>query len=665
MSTQTSSTSKYLDVDIEKVLPDAPFNLTPLRKHQSSPFLNKSRSSPFLNNRSASPFFDRSRWNTRELTFEQPPAKPSEGKLRWIFPLPALLIALLTFLMATVLLLYLVAIRRVPDPGGSNASALYVSELATDTLVGLTISTVATHMVSISVPFLIYVAAYCVAGKWLQEQEFPRQTRTALPTPLQYAFMVKMLTSPNITSVFQAGRYLREGRHTIQFPRAFHLALTLTTLILGLSYSLILADIGLHGTCSLVQGTVASIVPSTSVGLAFNNSVCTTSNACLNDTAGWASKAPWVTQTGLRIAANDTAPFSVATLNNASDLAVVVPPSPDPSLMLQTPSFGVRAECVSLTPNCTAASQLLCPGYPQPPPTPPLAQGGNTTNTTSTANSTTVLVPSLITNLVAAIKVANPQALRVQLQWSPNAMKQPANPTAIQTSTGDILSWALCDLAFYNLTLQHQDGDYSVIGDPVLVDTDFATIMQGGLLSQNGNLQLLSNLQATMLAQPNVSSAVAAMNQELSRLSLALFAGMLQPSTVAAQSISQQSVLYGRYPLPPVIVYLFLLYAYAVTAGGIYTWAARIRTSLFRAPGYKTTSAVQLAQLRLTDPLALVAALYPSYPDACEPDNAQDLFLEDDTTPRLAMGKEGDEFTSPGLPFSRPVFGVYKRPVPR
>ncbi|KAJ7256482.1 hypothetical protein B0H12DRAFT_510963 [Mycena haematopus] len=481
----------------------------------------------------------------------------------------------------------------------------------------------------------------------------------------RYAFMVKMLATANITSVFKAGRYAREWRRTIQFPRAFHLALALTTLILGLSYSLILADIWLHGTSSVVQGTVASVVPSVSVGIAFNQSVCTTSNACLNDTAGWAFKAPWVTQTGLRIAANNTAPFSVVTLNNESDLAVVVPSSLDPSLVWETPSFGVRAQCASLTPNCTAASQTQCPGYPQGPP---LALGGNTTastNATSSNNSTTPVSSQPVTNIAAAAKAANPQAVRVQLQWSSPATMRPANPTVIETSSGDILSWALCNVTFYNVTLRHQDGNYSVIWDLVLADSNFTTIMQGGLLSQIGNLQLLSNLQATMLAQPNVSSAVAAMNQELGRLTLALFAGTLQPSTTAVPSISQNSALFGRYSLPPVIIYLFLLYAYALAAGGIYTWAARLRSSLFPAPGYKTTSAVQLTQLRLTDPLALVATLYPSYPDACEPDNAQELFLEDDTAPRLAMGKANDGFTAPGSPSSRPVFGVYRRTMPR
>ncbi|KAJ7311490.1 hypothetical protein DFH08DRAFT_1045377 [Mycena albidolilacea] len=685
----SASTSKTPIVDNEKALPNAPEILTPLRKHQPSPFnFTRSQSSPIFG-RSASPFFNQSRWNSRELTFRQPRPTPSDGTLRWTFPLPALIIALLSFTMATILLLYLVAVRRVSTP---DASAIFVSELATDTLVGLTISTVATHMVSISVPFLIYVAAYCVAGKWLQEQEFPGQTRPALPTPLQYGFMVKMFTTSSVTSVFQAGQYMRAWRPTIQFPRAFHLALTLTTLILGLSYSLILADIWLHGASSVVQVTVASAVPGVPVGLTFNQSVCTSpNNACLNDTAGWAFNAPWVTQTGLRIAANDTsAPFSVLTLNNASDLAVVVVPSSadllltaDPDSM---PSFGVRAQCSSLTPTCSAVSQAQCPGYPQVA----LALGGNTTARASASASThasstsathatatsAVPVPQPTTSLVATGPAgANPQSVRVQLQWAPNAMVRPANPAAIQASSGDILAWAACNLTFYNLTLRHEEGNYGVVGNPVLAESNFATIMQGGLLSQVGNLQLLSNLQATMLAQPDVSSAVAAMNQELGRLTLALFAGTLErsvsPTAAQRTSISPHPVLLGRYPLPPVVVYLLLLYAYALTAAGIYLAAARLRSALFRAPGYKQTNAVQLAQLRLADPLALVAALYPSshLEASSEADDARDLFLEDSTTPRLAMGTEGqaqDGFTSP-RGAARSVFGVYRRaqPVPR
>ncbi|KAJ7481211.1 hypothetical protein B0H11DRAFT_1236582 [Mycena galericulata] len=210
---------------------------------------------------------------------------------------------------------------------------------------------------------------------------------------------------------------------------------------------------------------------------------------------------------------------------------------------------------------------------------------------------------------------------------------------AIQANNSDILSGTMCNMTFYNLTLQYRSGKYSLAGEPVLADPAFAAVMQSGLLSQLGNFQLVSSLQATRLAAQNQSSSLAAMNQELSRLSLALFAGTLQ----TAASTTQQSALFGRYPLAPVIVYLFFLYSYAFTAGGIYIWAARLRSPLFRAPGRKTTSAMQLAQLQPDGPprarcddVSLVRRL----PRTGGP--ARDVHRgRDDVTPRDRHGRRG------------------------
>lgn len=125
MSAASKYPSKLAMVDNDKDLPNAPIVLTPLRKHARSPFFNKSR------------------WS-RELFFtEQPAGKPSEGRARWVFMVPALIIMLLAFAMATILLLYLVAIRRVPNPTGlPDPSAIFLSEPTSDTLLALTITTV-------------------------------------------------------------------------------------------------------------------------------------------------------------------------------------------------------------------------------------------------------------------------------------------------------------------------------------------------------------------------------------------------------------------------------------------------------------------------------------------------------------------------------------------
>ncbi|KAJ7632969.1 hypothetical protein FB45DRAFT_914027 [Roridomyces roridus] len=360
----------------DKDLPDAPIELTPLRKH-STRQLN--------------------RWSRELLFTQQPIIRPSEGRARWILTAPALVIMLLTLIISTIFLLYLAVIGGVHN---FDTSAVYLSKPTSNILFGLTITTISTHFVCLSAPFLISVAAYGVAGTWLQEQEFPRHSQVALPTPLQYAFMFKLLASPNITAVWGATQYMRGSRQRLRFPRAFHIALIVTSLILGLSYLLILADIWLHGSASVIQGTLP---------LASNKSL-----------------------------------------------------------------------------------------------------------------------------------------------------------------------WAV-----------------------------------------------------------NTSSALAT---------------------------EPQSGLLGRYPLAPIIIYLYLLYTYAFTAGGIYLWASRIRTQLFRTPGRKTTSAVQLAQVRLTDPLALVAALYPR--DCPTPEDGPEMFplVEDErATGRLEMGIKNDG-AGRGNTVSR--FGVFRRAGP-
>ncbi|KAJ7681792.1 hypothetical protein B0H17DRAFT_1205604 [Mycena rosella] len=226
MSASTKSRPKVA-TDSDKALPDAPIMLTPLRKHAPSPF-----------------------FPGRQLAFTtQPPAPPTHGRLRWVLLLPALLVGLLVFVLATILLLYFFVLRRVP--GAAVAPVILVAE-PTHGLLGLTISTLATHTASIGAPVLVSVAGYCVAGTWLKEQAFPRQTRVALPTPLQYAHMVQVLVTARPISVYRASLYLRSRRTRV--PRAFRVALALTGLVLGLSYTLILADVWLHAASSVVDG---------------------------------------------------------------------------------------------------------------------------------------------------------------------------------------------------------------------------------------------------------------------------------------------------------------------------------------------------------------------------------------------------------------------------
>ncbi|KAJ7766840.1 hypothetical protein B0H16DRAFT_1882833 [Mycena metata] len=643
--------AKLQRADNDKALPDAPDLLTPLRKHQPSPMFN-----------------NKSRWSWsdpgRVLTFQQP-TEATDGRPRWIFTFPALVISLLAFIMATIFLLYLAALRRVPRP--NTQWAILVFEPTGSPLLGLTITTVATHLVSISVPFLVSVAGYCVAGKWLEEQSFPPVSRPALPTPLQYAFMAKMLATSNVTSVYQAGRYMKAARRTIRFPRTFQVALALTSLIIGLSYSLILVDTWLHASAFVVAGSIPSSIQrpiqNASFGVAFNESVCATSSVCVQDALGGYGPS-LVAQAGLVVAANSSDTLSVITLNNASDMAVVVSKSANPFVTFEAPSFGIKAQCSSLTPSCTSTvpQPIECSAFPLTDSPSTTSTSASTTasaraNSSASASATSSVASASSTSQLATmlapvgVTTSNPQTVLVQLQWSANGSMASQNPAAVGTNNGNILAWASCDLTFYNLTLRQQDGLYGIVGEPVLASPDFSNIMQRGLLSQLGNIRLLSDLQTTMLAEQNISSAVGALNQELGRVALALFTGTLQQAPLLESNPQQQAALLGRYPLVPVILYLSILYAYSLTAAVIYIWAARFRSQLFRRPGHKTTCAVQLGQQRLTDPLTLVAALYPSYPDNPMTEDPRELFMEE-TAVRL-------EFSTHDGP--QPMFGVYQR----
>nr|GAT49405.1 predicted protein [Mycena chlorophos] len=659
-----------VNVDIEKTLPDAPALLTPQRKDR--------RASPL-------PFATKRTKKEPRLTFNKRGRAAPLGRMRWTFALPALFVAILVLGVATVLLLFVVVLGRVPSASINDPSSIYVSHPPTRLLLGLTISTISTHIVAISVPVLVSVVAYCVAGKWLEEQELPNPPRVVLPSPLQYGLMVKMLTTSSIGSVIQAGQYLHSSNGRARTPRAFHMALSLTSLILGLSFSLILADVWLHAAVSIVPGGALFADGFSSLNVVFNESVCADvqGSSCLNDTAGWAATQPWIVEKGLLVAANETSDFLVTTLssNSTGDLALVIPRSAS-QFGFQLSTFGVAAQCVNLTPNCTSAADppSLCDAatrvvQPSASAKPSASPSASASASASPSTSSAAPSSSSSTTSVRATSGpnANPQAVVMQLEW-PETDISLANDVATKSSNGDIRSWASCELSFYNVTFQQQPGSR---GDPpelTLASPAFANIMQGALLSQVGNLQLLSNLEATMFYAADEASALAAMNREVARVTLALFSGTLelQATTPSPHSHSdffnappslQPAGSLGRYPIAPLTIYLVLVYSYALTAFGIYLYAACLRAPIIRGPNRfpATVNAAQLAQLRLTDPLAQIAALYPSPGQPAAPEDLQELFLEEEDVPRLDLGirfvqRESEEF----LP-QQPVFGAHRR----
>ncbi|TFK57753.1 hypothetical protein BDN72DRAFT_921125, partial [Pluteus cervinus] len=174
-----------------------------------------------------------------------------------------------------------------------------------------------------------------------------------------------------------------------------------------------------------------------------------------------------------------------------------------------------------------------------------------------------------------------------------------------------------CGMEFFNLTIRRDitssgiksasqlSGDYSLEEAPTRNEGSFVATMWSPLLSQQANMQLAFSIYSYDFSQPNGTLVMAHISQQLSRIALGMFAGTLKP----VPAVITKAVILGRYPVAPVLTYVGLLVVYSFIALGIFLWAALLKTPGITMPGTegKTATALQLAQVQVTDPLIVVA----------------------------------------------------------
>ncbi|KAJ6456562.1 hypothetical protein C8R47DRAFT_1227840 [Mycena vitilis] len=113
------------------------------------------------------------------------------------------------------------------------------------TMYGLALSSVATHTISFSTPFVISVFAYVLGSTWLRNQA--RSRLDSLPTPQQYGHIVDLCGSFGFSSLYNAAQYLSSS--TKKRPAASNTlvaAFCAVLIALLLNYSLSLSDLWLH-----------------------------------------------------------------------------------------------------------------------------------------------------------------------------------------------------------------------------------------------------------------------------------------------------------------------------------------------------------------------------------------------------------------------------------
>ncbi|TFK69739.1 hypothetical protein BDN72DRAFT_589921 [Pluteus cervinus] len=410
-------------------------------------------------------------------------------------------------------------------------------------------------------------------------------------------------------------------------------------------------------------------------GIAFNDTLCSSpsfvSVPCLYQGPGWAGYIPTIAKSGMMIASNSTPvglfndnepsprhSLSVITLHDEDDLAVIVPStsaSMNSSLTWTGPTYGMRVNCRNLMPDCLTNDVDMATGGPVHncskagyPYLPYDTNPRSSSNTSTSQLRSDSLIPgkvlmtansTVISDIYAYLATGgeylpNPHEVQIELVW-PNTIDDSGGYNQLNTvvdvrALGDkATGFVACQVEYFNLTVRYDGpgmdgGRYSIVeGSMEPTEKEFMAIMAGPLWMSMINLQLHANLQARAMSDRNDDNVIAALNQEVSRLSLAIFAGSVVTQAPHSLSITK-SAFVSRYPVTPVLVYTGLLYIYALIVLGIFAWASTIKTNLVRMVarntetdsdyemgGSREVTTLELAQNALTDPLVLVGLGVP------------------------------------------------------
>ncbi|TFK60342.1 hypothetical protein BDN72DRAFT_850597 [Pluteus cervinus] len=521
-------------------------------------------------------------------------------------------------------------------------------------LVGLTITTVTTHIVSASAPFLVGLSAYCTVSLWLTGQSGLDEPLSGdvdkLPTPLQYGLIFTLATSAGVKAICDSSQYLwRNTRTSTSVPTIVFVAFAFTVVVYLTTHLVILADFWLHATTSAAAVKLATSIntPAPEFGVAFNNSLCTLAAAgCIFPGLTFdmepADTIPdtiqTMIQTGRNIMSNSTNPkedFSVILLHNYDDLAVVVPTPVKGSASWTAPSFGIRAKCRNITPE----ANLIFFGDPGDV----VLVNATWTNLSSTGpigfqgpsginNDPGLFMavadigagPRLLSNITPSDPPhpisypSDPPTMVVQFAWEALIISDLPNTFitvgyyewSLQTFSV-ISAFTECTMDFLNLTLRwdpsQQGGRYSLKGVPIRNEGPFVTTMWSLLLTQPVMRDLQIDLTFVAQTERNEANLMAAVSQSISRAAASMFAGAVFAIPVDSLFV-EETILMGRYPVAPVLTYAGTLFLYSAIALAVFFWAISIKTQVIRMPGKggKETTALELAHVQITDPLMVI-----------------------------------------------------------
>ncbi|KAG8897937.1 hypothetical protein FRB99_007785 [Tulasnella sp. 403] len=418
------------------------------------------------------------------------------------------------------------------------------ADQATASLTTLTISALASHVISIAGPLVTTLAAYQIAALWLCTSASPNPNDLHnAPTTAQYGLLLALLSAPSSGTI---GRSLHYAIHRpfcrSSIPPLFLEALAIAFTIWFLTHLVGIADLWLHSTTRSVlvkNYSPLSSDPTNNHVIIFNSSICNTWNTsslpCLNSDMGWAYEQGHVIRLGWETSHNiSTTAFQVVTLHNANDMAIVTPSLiDDPSLaslpiQYTAPTFAARADCRLLNSACqhdqftgetTYCSQA---GYPLLPLATPVNSSifrGAMFPIHNIANNPLLPQQNTISSHIFGVidgnvggtarSVAdfplnasvtnNPATVMAQLRWDTiygaySITTTPEAQTNVDTyPPGSITLYAGCNLQYHNVSVRYSptNNSYTLL-NATPSSPEFTSILWPPLLAQYVTGQLMS-----------------------------------------------------------------------------------------------------------------------------------------------------------------------------
>ncbi|SJL08685.1 uncharacterized protein ARMOST_12054 [Armillaria ostoyae] len=514
------------------------------------------------------------------------------------------------------------------------------------TMYGLAMSAVSAQLVALTVLFLLGLLGYRLASMWILAQE--KERTGSMPTAAQYGLLVKLCGSANIFSAYETMRYLKRGRERrSQAPSSLIFAFTTLVLAIVLNHLLSAADLWLHTTANTFLHTSVTEIDTGSmpaVGTKINLTACPGPTVSLQNGMGVRSASPTYysncahfaalaaegLQGGLTDRWGDVGMIGegLAVVGNSSstsrsvmvdDMAVLVPSTmPDNVDNLTFSSFGLVAHCQPLV-DClfTYESKELrsyCPSFNPP--------------------YNIHLVDTLST-------VLNPYGASVFLYWVDIGTNDTAFP--VDGTPG----WYHTDV-YYHLpgvvycTLNGNNG-YTFADSPIPSNFNTTSALLAAFTPGYGT-NLVDYLKRTLRASLTLSTET--FNTVLSRNMSYAAMGLASPLLERDVSTGGNTILLrsaSRYPLAPLSAVLAILYTYAflalvITASSVMLSSREIIVIKNGGKEHRVT-AIELVQLRLTNPLASVAERFvdPTRPELLLESSAVDMFHEHPHAERLGV----------------------------